>query len=142
MGLLFGVSCDEDSTSTTAKFIGDFTQESVGYIAANHSGGTNWLQTLFSPTEALALPNLSIPDDEFTGPAPVPFDTRINILGLDGAFITTGTTDGAGHIEVIAEPARDDSGSAGQDVRLELHQQRRGPVDVRHYLGQGGLDVG
>ena len=123
--LLLGVSCDEGGTASTAKFMGDFTQESVGYIAANPVHPPDWLKTLFSPQEAYALPNLGIPTDEFTGPVPVPVNTTVNILGLDGAFIASGETDGLGHVVIDNIPEGYlnvfVAGGAGKTWRIPTH---------------------
>lgn len=99
LGMMLGASCDDGGSEATTGFVGDFTQESPGYIAANHSVSSDWLRTLFSPVTAYALPNLGI-SDEFTGTYPVPNDTLVNVLGPGGQFITFGHTDSFGHIEI------------------------------------------
>jgi len=125
IALLLGVSCDDGGTTATGKFTGDFTQESVGYIAANPVHAIDWLKALFSPQEALALPNLSIPADEFTGPVPIPVNTTVNILGLDGAFIASGEADGAGHVAIDNIPEGYlnvfVAGGAGKTWRIPTH---------------------
>jgi hypothetical protein len=93
------VSCDEGESTATADFIGYFTQASPNYIADTQLRGIDFLQTLFCPIKAYALPNLSI-TGEFLGPAPVPMETKVNVLGLSGELIATGRTDETGYIEI------------------------------------------
>ena len=124
MGMLLGVSCDEGGSAPTATFTGDFTQQSVGYIAAKPAHAIDRLRTLFSPQEAYALPDLSIPSD-FTGPAPLPANTLVSILGLAGELLVSGSTDGTGHVVINDVPEGYlnvfIAGGAGKTWRIPTH---------------------
>jgi hypothetical protein len=102
---LLGVSCDEGGDSvSTSRFVAVITQAEPTYIAASAAHPFDWLESLFAPNEALALPNLGIPAGEFSGPYPVPNDTLVTLVWGDGATIASSRTDGSGRVIIDNVP--------------------------------------
>ena len=101
--MLLGISCGGGDSTGKSRFVGEFTQASPDYIA-KAPGCFDWLEALFSPIEALALPDLSIREGAFTGPYPVPENTEIYILGSGGETIATGKTSFIGKVIIDNVP--------------------------------------
>ncbi len=96
-----GISCDDSSSvSKTSRFVALITQAEPDYIACSTAHPYEWLENLLAPSQAFALPNLSIPAGEFIGPYPVPNDTVVTLVWTDGATIATAKTDGAGRVSI------------------------------------------
>ena len=133
-----GMSCDEGGgISSSASFIGDFTMESPTYLA-RAAGSFDMLESIFSPVQAHALPNLSIDTDEFFGMFPFPDETLIYILTPDGGTLASGRTDGTGRVVIDEVPEGYVSvliiGGAGKTWSIPCHIDSEHDTYIRGVL--------